>query len=47
LHIRGGHGYSQEFDVERIYRDAPLRVIGEGTNDLLHTVIASSADQQS
>jgi alkylation response protein AidB-like acyl-CoA dehydrogenase len=40
LRIHGGYGYSTEFEVERFYRDAPLMAIGEGTNDILRTVIA-------
>lgn len=40
--VHGGYGYSKEFTVERLYRDAPLMVIGEGTNDILRTVIAES-----
>ena len=40
LRIHGGYGYSTELDVERFYRDAPLMAIGEGTNDILRTVIA-------
>ena len=40
MRIHGGYGYSREFDVERLYRDAPLMAIGEGTNDILRTVIA-------
>jgi alkylation response protein AidB-like acyl-CoA dehydrogenase len=42
MRIHGGHGYSQEFTVERLYRDAPLLVIGEGTSDIMRTVIARS-----
>src|SRR5580658_4333874 len=42
MQIHGGYGYSKEFTVERLYRDAPLMVIGEGTNDILRTVIAES-----
>jgi alkylation response protein AidB-like acyl-CoA dehydrogenase len=42
LRVHGGYGYSQEFEVERLYRDAPLMAIGEGTNDVLRTVIARS-----
>jgi alkylation response protein AidB-like acyl-CoA dehydrogenase len=38
--IHGGHGYSTEYEIERFYRDAPLMAIGEGTNDILRTVIA-------
>jgi alkylation response protein AidB-like acyl-CoA dehydrogenase len=40
MQVHGGYGYSREFTVERLYRDAPLMVIGEGTNDILRTVIA-------
>ncbi len=42
MQVHGGYGYSKEFGVERLYRDAPLMVIGEGTNDILRTVIARS-----
>ena len=42
MRIHGGYGYSTEFDVERYYRDAPLMAIGEGTNDILRTVIAKA-----
>jgi alkylation response protein AidB-like acyl-CoA dehydrogenase len=40
LRIHGGYGYSTEYEVERYYRDAPLMAIGEGTSDILRTVIA-------
>ena len=40
MRIHGGYGYSKEFDVERLYRDAPLLVIGEGTNELQRIIIA-------
>ena len=40
MRIHGGMGYSQELDIERLYRDAPLMVIGEGTNDIMKMVIA-------
>lgn len=40
MRVHGGYGYSTEFDVERYYRDAPLMAIGEGTSDILRTVIA-------
>ena len=40
LRVHGGAGYSTEFDVERLYRDAPLMAIGEGTNDILRLLIA-------
>ncbi len=42
MQVHGGYGYSREFTVERLYRDAPLMVIGEGTNDILRTVIAKA-----
>ena len=40
MRLHGAMGYSTEADVERYYRDAPLMAIGEGTNDILRTVIA-------
>jgi alkylation response protein AidB-like acyl-CoA dehydrogenase len=40
MRIHGGYGYSKEFVIERIYRDAPLLVIGEGTNELQRIIIA-------
>jgi alkylation response protein AidB-like acyl-CoA dehydrogenase len=40
LRIHGGYGYSTEFDVERYFRDAPLMIVGEGTNEILRNVIA-------
>jgi alkylation response protein AidB-like acyl-CoA dehydrogenase len=40
MRIHGGYGYSKEFLVERLYRDAPLLVIGEGTNELQRIIIA-------
>src|SRR3954453_800633 len=40
IRIHGGYGYSTEFDVERYFRDAPLMIVGEGTNEILRTVIA-------
>lgn len=42
MKIHGGYGYSTEFEVERLYRDAILMSIGEGTNDVLRTVVAKS-----
>ncbi|MBO2447674.1 acyl-CoA dehydrogenase family protein [Actinomadura barringtoniae] len=42
MRIHGGYGYSAEFIVERLYRDAPLMAIGEGTNDVQRLVIARS-----
>jgi alkylation response protein AidB-like acyl-CoA dehydrogenase len=41
LRIHGGYGYSTEFDVERYFRDAPLMIVGEGTNEIQRNVIAS------
>ena len=40
MRIHGGVGYTTEFPVERFYRDAPLMVIGEGTNEIQRLVIA-------
>ena len=40
MRVHGGYGYSPEFNIERYYRDAPLLVIGEGTNELQRIVIA-------
>jgi alkylation response protein AidB-like acyl-CoA dehydrogenase len=40
MQVHGAYGYSREFVVERLYRDAPLMAIGEGTNDILRLVIA-------
>ncbi len=40
MRIHGGYGYSTEFPVERLYRDAPFLVIGEGTNELQRLIIA-------
>ncbi|HET7410884.1 MAG TPA: acyl-CoA dehydrogenase family protein, partial [Paracoccaceae bacterium] len=40
LRIHGGYGYSKEFIVERLYRDAPLLCIGEGTNEIQRLLIA-------
>lgn len=40
MRIHGGYGYSKEYKVERLYRDAPLLAIGEGTNELQRIIIA-------
>ncbi len=40
MRIFGGYGYSKEYNVERLYRDAPLLTIGEGTNELQRMIIA-------
>jgi alkylation response protein AidB-like acyl-CoA dehydrogenase len=42
MKVHGGNGYSSEYEVERLYRDAILMSIGEGTNDVLRTVVAKS-----
>ena len=42
MRIHGGYGYSTEYVIERLYRDAPLMSIGEGTNDIMRTVIAKA-----
>ncbi|WP_405182198.1 acyl-CoA dehydrogenase family protein [Nocardia sp. NBC_01377] len=41
IRIHGGHGYSTEFSVERYFRDAPLMIVGEGTNEIQRNVIAA------
>jgi alkylation response protein AidB-like acyl-CoA dehydrogenase len=40
MRIHGGYGYTTEFPVERYFRDAPLMIIGEGTNEIQRIVIA-------
>ena len=40
MRVHGGYGYSKEFPIERMFRDAPLLLIGEGTNEILRTVIS-------
>jgi alkylation response protein AidB-like acyl-CoA dehydrogenase len=40
LRIHGAYGYSKEYDIERLYRDAPLTCIGEGTNEIQRLIIA-------
>ncbi|MEU8956612.1 acyl-CoA dehydrogenase family protein [Streptomyces sp. NPDC048518] len=39
VRVHGGQGYSTEFDVERYFRDAPLMIVGEGTNEIQRDVI--------
>jgi alkylation response protein AidB-like acyl-CoA dehydrogenase len=46
MRVHGGYGYSKEFLVERLYRDAPLLVIGEGTNELQRIIIARQLVQR-
>jgi alkylation response protein AidB-like acyl-CoA dehydrogenase len=40
MRIHGGYGYSTEYPIERLYRDAPLLCIGEGTNEMQRIIIA-------
>ena len=40
MRIHGGYGYIKEYPIERYYRDAPLMIIGEGTNEIQRLVIA-------
>jgi alkylation response protein AidB-like acyl-CoA dehydrogenase len=42
MQVHGGYGYSTEYEVERLYRDAILMAIGEGTNDMMRIVVARS-----
>ncbi|MBV9593588.1 MAG: acyl-CoA dehydrogenase family protein [Actinobacteria bacterium] len=46
MRIHGGYGYSTEFDIERYFRDAPLMIVGEGTNEILRGVIARQLVQR-
>lgn len=39
VRVHGGYGYSTEYDVERYFRDAPLMIVGEGTNEIQKGVI--------
>jgi len=39
LRIHAGYGYSQEYEIERLYRDAPMLLIGEGTAEIQKTII--------
>ena len=41
LRVHGGYGNYTEYDVERYYRDAPLMIVGEGTNEIQRNVIVS------
>jgi alkylation response protein AidB-like acyl-CoA dehydrogenase len=42
MRIHGGYGFSAEFEIERLYRDSILMTIGEGTSDIMRTVVAKS-----
>jgi alkylation response protein AidB-like acyl-CoA dehydrogenase len=46
IRVHGGYGYSTEFDVERYFRDAPLMIVGEGTNEIQKNVIAKQLVQR-
>jgi alkylation response protein AidB-like acyl-CoA dehydrogenase len=46
MRVLGGYGYTEEFRVERYYRDAPLMIIGEGTNEIQRLVIARQLIQR-
>ncbi|MDO8381480.1 MAG: acyl-CoA dehydrogenase family protein [Microbacterium sp.] len=41
IRVHGGYGYSTEYNVERYFRDAPLMIVGEGTNEIQRNVIAA------
>ncbi len=41
VRVHGGYGYSTEYDVERYFRDAPLMIVGEGTNEIQRNVIVA------
>jgi alkylation response protein AidB-like acyl-CoA dehydrogenase len=41
IRVHGGYGYSCEYEVERYFRDAPLMIVGEGTNEIQRNVIAA------
>jgi alkylation response protein AidB-like acyl-CoA dehydrogenase len=40
LRVHGGYGYSAEYPIERLYRDAPFLLIGEGTSEIQKVIIA-------
>jgi alkylation response protein AidB-like acyl-CoA dehydrogenase len=44
--IHGGYGYSKEYEIERLYRDAPLLLIGEGTSEIQRMVIGKTLLQR-
>jgi alkylation response protein AidB-like acyl-CoA dehydrogenase len=46
IRIHGGYGYTQDLPVERYYRDAPLMIVGEGTNEIQKLVIAKQLLEQ-
>jgi len=46
VRVHGGYGYSTEFDIERYFRDAPLMIVGEGTNEIQRNVISRQLIQR-
>jgi len=46
IRVHGGMGYSTDLDVERYYRDAPLMIVGEGTNEIQRNVVARELIQR-
>jgi alkylation response protein AidB-like acyl-CoA dehydrogenase len=38
--IHGGYGYSKEYEIERVMREAPVLLIGEGTSEIQKTIIS-------
>ncbi|MGH2830634.1 MAG: acyl-CoA dehydrogenase family protein, partial [Actinomycetota bacterium] len=42
MRVHGGYGYSMEYTIERLFRDAPFFIIGEGTSEIQRRVIAKS-----
>lgn len=46
MRIHGGYGYTKEFNIERYYRDAPLMLIGEGTNEMQKIIISKGLVQK-
>lgn len=46
LRIHGGYGYSTEYNIERYFRDAPLMIVGEGTNEIQKNIIAAQLVQR-
>jgi alkylation response protein AidB-like acyl-CoA dehydrogenase len=46
LRIHGGYGYSSEYEIERLYRDAPMLLIGEGTAEIQKMIIGQRLVRQ-
>jgi alkylation response protein AidB-like acyl-CoA dehydrogenase len=47
MRVHGGYGFSKEYEIERLYRDAPLLIIGEGTNEIQRVIIAKGLLERS